>query len=129
MCSNFKKGERLTRNSYADNEDFFQRAFEVGRRYKIMNPIKMRDSYGKLMYMLQDSLAREIQKHINFAAVRPILSVSSFLQTMRGPESPGAAIGPELGPLHPLLLDTDLAAATVDLTHAVHKDPSCRFLR
>ena len=26
-----------------------------GRRYKILNPERMRDSYGKLMYFLQDS--------------------------------------------------------------------------
>jgi hypothetical protein len=33
------------------NADFFRDVFEIGRRYKIMNPEKMRSEFGKLVYM------------------------------------------------------------------------------
>ena len=32
-----------------------RRMMEVGRRYKILNPDRMRESYGKLMFILQDT--------------------------------------------------------------------------
>lgn len=38
-----------------------QEVFEIGRRYKIQNPEKMRSEYGKLMYMLMDSSDTHIQ--------------------------------------------------------------------
>ena len=38
-----------------------QSVFEVGRRYKIMNPDKMRAEYGKMMYILMDSSDSHVQ--------------------------------------------------------------------
>ena len=40
--------------------------FLQGRRYKIMNPDRMRGTYGKLMYMLQDTQTRQVRAgHMN----------------------------------------------------------------
>ena len=53
--SDYKRGQELIADKdYRDNEEFFQstRIFEIGRRYKIMNPEKMKDAYRKLMFML-----------------------------------------------------------------------------
>ena len=51
--SDYKRGQELIADKdYRDNEEFFQSIFEIGRRHKIMNPEKMRDAYGKLMFML-----------------------------------------------------------------------------
>lgn len=53
VCSDIREGSSLLECDFKENKDFLQEVFEVGRRYKIMNPDKMRTTYGKLMYMLQ----------------------------------------------------------------------------
>jgi hypothetical protein len=45
--------ELLVDRDFQANADFFQKIFELGRRHKIMNPDKMRATYGKLIYLLQ----------------------------------------------------------------------------
>ncbi|CAG8536330.1 7519_t:CDS:10 [Gigaspora rosea] len=49
-----ERQEMFANKSYEENEEFYQNIFEIGRRHKIMNPEKMRDAYGKLMYMLME---------------------------------------------------------------------------
>lgn len=45
-----------------------------------MNPTKMRDTYGKLMYILMDTESHTIKSDLQFTFVKPILTVSIFLR-------------------------------------------------
>ena len=46
----------------SQNELFFQNVFEIGRQNKVLNPSKMRATYGKLMHLLQDAQSPTIAK-------------------------------------------------------------------
>lgn len=62
VAQDYKRGQQLVADRDFDvNADFFQDVFEIGRRYKIMNPEKMRSEFGKLMYMLMDSADSTVQ--------------------------------------------------------------------
>ena len=57
LAADYKQGQELfSDRDFAANEEFYQQIFELGRRHKIMNPDKMRSTYGKLVYLLQVSL-------------------------------------------------------------------------
>jgi len=45
------------------------------RRYKIMNPEKLRSSYGKLIYLLQDAASEDMVELLGFNIVAPIKTV------------------------------------------------------
>jgi len=64
----------------ADNAALFQRLFEIGRRNKVLNPSSMRATYGKLMYLLQDSQNPTVAKSIGFSLYKPLTLVGSFLE-------------------------------------------------
>ena len=74
----------------SDNQEtfpFFAKIFEIGRRYKIMNPNKMRGTYGKMMYLLMDTRSEFLNmKHpdleINF--VDEISTVYTFCKERNG---------------------------------------------
>ena len=72
---------KLVRNSIEENAEFFQRIFEIGRRFKIMNPDKMRTTYGKLMHILQDAQSPNM---LSFNVVVPIKTVFKLLQKRIG---------------------------------------------
>ena len=78
MSNDLGKGEALFEGkNLDDNAPLFAKIFEIGRRFKIMNPNKMRDTYGKLMYMCMDTQTF-LDLKANF--VDPIKTVHSFLQ-------------------------------------------------
>ena len=78
-----KRGQDLIQDrAVSDNEQLFASIFEVGRRHKVMNPDKMRSTYGKLMFMLQDTQAYEIQSSIGFQCVRTIVTVHTELEQL-----------------------------------------------
>jgi len=74
-----RAGERLVVDRFSENEDLFRRAFEVARRYKVMNPEKLRGTYGKLMYLLQDASQPRFVEHVGIHPVKELETVRSFL--------------------------------------------------
>ncbi|KAI8099374.1 uncharacterized protein BX664DRAFT_321110 [Halteromyces radiatus] len=85
LACDYKRGQELFADrSYEENEEFFQTIFEIGRRHKIMNPEKMRSAYGKLMYLLSDSMIPEVQEMLGFNCVVPIKTVYSYLKERQG---------------------------------------------
>ncbi|PVU94113.1 hypothetical protein BB561_002799 [Smittium simulii] len=82
LASDYKAGQALFEDrQFDENSLIFQKIFEIGRRYKIMNPQKMRNTYGKLMYMLQDSVSPEVQQILGFNLVLPIKNVYDVLKS------------------------------------------------
>jgi len=65
---------------YSAYESTFARAFEIGRRYKVTNPEKMREYYGKLIYLLQDSRLPHVAEGLEFDLVMEMSTVYSVLE-------------------------------------------------
>ncbi|KAI0371601.1 hypothetical protein BV20DRAFT_184977 [Pilatotrama ljubarskyi] len=81
LSADYKQGQELFQDrDFQSNEKFYQDIFELGRRHKIMNPDKMRSTYGKLIYILQDSQTPEVKDLLNFSCVKPIKTVYSVLE-------------------------------------------------
>ncbi|KAI0685027.1 hypothetical protein BC835DRAFT_1408963 [Cytidiella melzeri] len=81
LSADYKQGQELfSDRDFAANEEFYQQVFELGRRHKIMNPDKMRSTYGKLVYLLQDSQTPEVKNMLGFSCVKPITTVYTILE-------------------------------------------------
>jgi hypothetical protein len=81
MANSLQKGETLLMSkTLNDNVPLFTKLFEIGRRYKIMNPSKMRGTYGKLMYILMDTESYSIKNELKLTFVKPVQTVVTFLQ-------------------------------------------------
>ena len=74
----------LSDRNFAEHEEYIQTVLEIARRYKIMNPEKMRSEYGKLVYLMQDANSTDIKPLLSFESNRPIKTVYSFLQERSG---------------------------------------------
>ena len=71
LAADYKQGQELfTDRDFASNADFYQKVFELGRRHKIMNPDKMRTTYGKLVYLLQVRRVREAREVCSYTLCR-----------------------------------------------------------
>lgn len=80
VANGMETGLRLvTDKEFAVNADWYKGVFEIGRRYKIMNPERMRSSFGKLMYMIQDSRLPEVREALEFDLWKPIVTVHDYL--------------------------------------------------
>jgi hypothetical protein len=79
VANSLKAGEALMVGKNLDqNIPFFRDMFEVGRRYKIMNPTKMRETYGKMMFILQDTVL--VGDELGDSFIKKISTVHSYLQ-------------------------------------------------
>mgnify|MGYP003386050348 CR=1 FL=1 len=80
MSNNLVKGEALIKDrTLNDNIPFFRDMFEVARRFKIMNPHKMRNTYGKLMYIIMDCESHTIKSDTGTTFVKDINTISAYM--------------------------------------------------
>eukprot|EP00611_Tribonema_gayanum_P021622 TRINITY_DN4199_c0_g1_i1.p1 TRINITY_DN4199_c0_g1~~TRINITY_DN4199_c0_g1_i1.p1 ORF type:complete len:792 (+),score=136.59 TRINITY_DN4199_c0_g1_i1:81-2456(+) len=85
----------------ANRRTFLQQAFEAGRRYKIMNPDKMRTEYGKMLAMLQDASHQQQRGY----------AVAGISSSLWCPMKTVATVLASYGD-HSLLQDVDVVRAT-----------------
>lgn len=88
VSNNFDVARKpLIEREFAENQHFFRAVFEIGRRYKILSPEKLRGSYGKLIHMLQDSVKDEVIKQVGFECVGQVKTIATMVkQKRRGQE-------------------------------------------
>ena len=101
-----KEGHNL-----ASHAEWFARVFEVGRRYKMMNPARLREGYGKLCYLLQDACLLRRRGVLGFDLLAPIRTVATLLEEAHGPYDEGDAEGVGLE----LLADERLGASVAPI--------------
>lgn len=80
VAHSFEQGQQLMKNrDYSTKSAFFQTVLEIGRRYKILNPERLRDSYGKLMYFSQDSCKPDVRELLEFDTISRVRTVYDVL--------------------------------------------------
>eukprot|EP00937_MAST-01D_sp_MAST-1D-sp2_P001513 g1513.t1 len=87
VASDFHRGNAmLSQSDLARHADWFARVFEVGRRFKVMNPARLRDVYGKLVYLLMDAELLFRDGQLSFSLWRPLRTVRVLLDEQGGGE-------------------------------------------
>mmetsp|Transcript_4364 Transcript_4364/g.7676 ORF Transcript_4364/g.7676 Transcript_4364/m.7676 type:complete len:545 (-) Transcript_4364:2749-4383(-) len=80
VCGDYRSfGAKILCKNLQENEELFQECMEIGRRYKIMNPDKMRASYGKLLYVIMDSVNPRVKRTLDYELKRPLQTVHRTL--------------------------------------------------
>jgi hypothetical protein len=80
VAGNYQEGVKLLQaKELRGNAEFFAQVCEIGRRFKITNPEKLRSTYGKLIYLMQDA-----PSVLPFNLHTPIKSVHLFLSERDG---------------------------------------------
>ena len=77
--------ELLKSRDYPQFEQLFKKVFEIGRRYKLLNPERMRESYGKMIFFLQDTVRSDIAEILGFSCLEKVTSVRAKLS--KNPEA------------------------------------------
>jgi hypothetical protein len=85
-ADNVEKGtvKSSMRGEFGADAAFFQRCCEIGRRYKILNPERMRSDYGKLLWMLQDSVLPQINNSLELPLPKTVTTVGTWMRFKRG---------------------------------------------
>ena len=84
VATDYRRGQDLIKDKdFETNASFFQTAFEIGWRHKVMNPEKMRAEYGKMIYLLQD-LTEEVGELLGFKLVKPMRTAHALLAEKNG---------------------------------------------
>jgi len=86
VAVDYDEGRRVAQDrEFADRGKFLRRCFEVARRYKILNPEKMRSEYGQLVYLLQDAASiDELKDALGMDLSAPVRTVYSLLRDRGG---------------------------------------------
>jgi hypothetical protein len=94
VAADMRDGRKLLMGEASSDSaaDFYGSVFEVGRRFKIMSPDKMRGTYGKLVHVLMDAAQPDVRQLVGFSCVEPIHTVygelleASLLELLDDPE-------------------------------------------
>ena len=77
---------KMSKTTDSLTDEWFQSAFEIARRYKAMNPDRMRETYVKLMYMLQDSRSQGDFAEWSQASLKTVATELDGIESMNRSE-------------------------------------------
>eukprot|EP00981_Chlorochromonas_danica_P000795 scaffold192_cov320-Ochromonas_danica.AAC.6 len=82
---NYADGQKVVEDRNFDSyQATLQTVLEIARRYKITNPEKLRSEYGKLIYLMQDAVSKEIRPLLGVDIHLPIKTVHDVLAAGNG---------------------------------------------